>query len=125
MKKKISDYSHEELLKLSTDELSRLFDIEREDEDKKRINFESNEYPKFSFEEKVKFWSGNLHRQMRWQVESGLDPYAIYDEQWYKEVKITEPNIDLIMNEVFAKHWSSTGGKWEKEEYYKRINKPF
>jgi hypothetical protein len=123
MKKKIEDYSHAELLNLSTDELSGLFDIEREAEDKKRIHFEFEEYPNYSFEEKVKFWSGTLHRQMRWQVESGLDPYAIYDEEWYKTVKITEPSIDSIMDEVFAKYWSSTGGECEKVKYYKRINK--
>lgn len=121
MKNKISDYSHEELLNLSAEELSKLFDIEREGELKKRIQFENTEYFTLSFEEKVKFWSGTLHRQMRWQVESGLDPYDIYDISWYNDIKITEPNIDLIMDEVFTKYWSSTGGEWSKEEYLKRI----
>jgi hypothetical protein len=40
------------------------------------------------------------------------------DEQWYKEVKIIEPNIDLIMNEVCQTlefNWWQMG----KEEYYK------
>jgi hypothetical protein len=78
-------------------------------------------YPKFSFDEKVEFWSGQLHRKMRWQVESGLDPYAIYSIDWYNEVKKAEPNIDLIMNEAFKRYWGSTGGEWSKEEYLKKI----
>ncbi len=119
--KRISDYTHTELLNLSPTELSALFDIEREIENEKALKFENKEYPMFSFDEKVKFWSGNLHRQMRWQAESGLDPYAIYDLDWYKSVKEKEPYIDAIMNEVFDKYWSSTGGEWSKEEYLKRI----
>lgn len=123
MKKKISDYSHDELLKLSTNELSNLFDIERDKEDKKWLQFHQEEYPTFSFDQKVKHWSGTLHRQMRWQAESGLDPYAIYDKDWYDNAKKEEPNIDSIMDEVFAKYWSTTGGEWSKEEYLKRIGK--
>jgi len=77
-------------------------------------------YPSLSFDDKVAFWSGSLHRQMRWQAESGLDPYAIYNAQWYNDVKKIELNIDSIMNHVFDRYWSSTGSEWSKEEYLKR-----
>lgn len=79
-------------------------------------------YTSYSVEQKVKHWSGSLHRQMRMQVESGLDPYAIYGSGWYNDVKKVEPNIDQIMDEVFSKYWSTTGGEWSKEEYLKRIH---
>lgn len=84
-------------------------------------NFWKTKYPIFSSEEKIKFWSGSLHRDMRWQAESGLDPYAIYNVDWYNEVKKIEPDIDFIMDEIFNRYWSSTGGQWDKEEYLKRI----
>ncbi len=122
MKKDFKDYSHEELLRMTNEEISILFNIEEEKENQGRLHFEKNEYPKFSFDEKVKFWSGALHQQMRWQVESGLDPYSIYDLNWYKLVKEREPNIDSIIDTVFEKYWSSTGAEWSKEEYLKRLS---
>ena len=57
-----------------------MFDIERKEEDDRKLSFFEKEiYPNFSFDTKAKYWSGVLHNQMRWQEESGLDPYAIYD----------------------------------------------
>ncbi|MGB3947578.1 MAG: hypothetical protein WBM13_06320 [Bacteroidia bacterium] len=75
-------------------------------------------YSGFSFDEKVKHWSGTLFRQMRWQVESGLDPYAIYSLEWYNNVKKEERHFDEIMDVVFTKYWEDL---WSKEEYLKRI----
>lgn len=117
MNKKIKDYTHEELLQLSNDELSTLLDIEMKVSVEKRFDFEKEEYPNFSFNEKVKYWSGVLYRQMRWQVESGLDPYAIYDSKWH-EIKKQEPEIDKIMDCVFDEYWN---GEWSKVEFAKRI----
>lgn len=117
MKKKIKDYTHSELLELTNDELSKLLDIEMNDSEAKRNEFEKKEYPNFSFNEKVKYWSGVLYRQMRWQVESGLDPYAIYDSKWHEIIK-QEPEIDKIMDCVFDEYWK---GEWDKSEFIKRI----
>ena len=75
-------------------------------------------YLAFSFDEKVEYWSGNLFRQMRWQQESGLDPYAIYDLAWYMNIKITEPEFDKIIELVFSKHWKNI---WDISEYRRRL----
>ena len=75
-------------------------------------------YIAFSFDEKVEYWSGNLFRQMRWQQESGLDPYAIYDLAWYMNIKITEPEFDKIIELVFSKHWKNI---WDISEYRRRL----
>ncbi len=122
MKKKMSDYSHEELLKLSTKELSELFDLERENRYEKSLSSGEEKYLNYTFQEKVSFWSGELHQSMRWSVEDGEDPYSIYTLEWYKSTKEFEPDFDKIMDEVFEKKWG-TGADWSKEEYLKRIGK--
>ena len=120
MKKKLKGYTHEELLKMSNDRLSKLFDEENDGMNRKVKEFEHSEYANFSLDEKIKYFSGTLHQQMRWQVESGLDPYAIYNREWYESTKVLEPELDKIMDEVFAKYWG-TGADWSKEGYLKRI----
>ena len=42
--------------------------------------FWAEEYPVKSFEEKVKYWSGTLHSQMRWNGESGFDEMAVFSK---------------------------------------------
>ncbi|WP_271729860.1 hypothetical protein [Aquimarina algiphila] len=86
-----------------------------------RSDLKDLDYINKSFKEKTKYWSGRLHQQMRWQVESGLDPYAIYKPDWYQSTKEFEPDFDKIMDEVFSKYWG-TGADWSKEEYLKRIS---
>jgi hypothetical protein len=80
--------------------------------------FWAQTYPRFSFDERVAHWCGVLFRNMRWQAESGLDPYAIYSPEWYEDVKATEPAFDEIMNDVFSKFWKDV---WSRDEYLKRI----
>ena len=108
---------------LSEEERLRyLKEIEEENDIQKKQNrnFEENIYPNYSFQEKVSYWSGELHQQMRWQAESGLDPYSIYSTKMYQSTKEFEPDFDKIMDEVFSKYWG-TGADWSKEEYLKRI----
>jgi hypothetical protein len=83
--------------------------------------FWKDQYLNFSFDKKVEFWSEQLHHTMRWQIESGLDPYSVYDAEWYRDLKNLEPNIDLIMNTIFDKYWNSAGCGWSKEVFLKRI----
>jgi len=90
-------------------------------ENKKAVEKSENEYKLLTYEERVKYWSGTLHREMRWQAESGLDPYAIYTSEWYKRIKTIEPEIDSIMDKIFSSQWNTTGGEWSKEEFLKRI----
>ncbi|WP_271785348.1 hypothetical protein [Aquimarina algiphila] len=117
----MKDYTNEEFSKLSEEEKSRLFDIEREESDNERLHFEKIIYPSYSLDEKVKFWAGELHQSMRWSEEDGEDPYAVYTADWYKSTKEFEPDFDKIMDEVFSKYWG-TGADWSKEEYLKRIS---
>ncbi|RAV97975.1 hypothetical protein [Pseudochryseolinea flava] len=55
-------------------------------------------YPSYSFDERVLHWSGSLHRRMRWQEESGYDPYAIYSKAWHMQAKVT---ISLSVTHLF------------------------
>lgn len=82
--------------------------------------FWKEDYLKYTLEDKVEYWSGTLHRQMRWQVESGLDAYAIFSPMWYVEVKEKEPDIDRIIDKAFEK---SLSWEWSKDEFLKRIGK--
>ncbi len=107
---------------MSIEEKNRLFDIELEKEQEKDMKLRYEIYPNYTFQEKVSFWSGELHQSMRWSVEDGEDAYSIYTPEWYKSTKEFEPDFDKIMDEVFEKKWG-TGADWSKEEYLKRIGK--
>ncbi|GFD80260.1 hypothetical protein KUL118_31220 [Tenacibaculum sp. KUL118] len=62
----MKDYTDDEFSKLSLEEKIRLFDLEAEKEYQKQIKLRDEIYPNYSFQEKVSFWSGRLHQQMRW-----------------------------------------------------------
>lgn len=87
--------------------------------------FWEEKYPAFSFEDKARYWSGTLLRQMRWQGESGLDQFYFYTPEWYESVKEIEPDFDKIMDEVFDKYWKGYwhDDSWNKYKYYQRIGK--
>lgn len=59
-----------------------------------------NEYPNLSREEKIKFWSGNLHRQMRWNGESGIDELEVFSSQDYTEWKSKDSNFDNLFPDI-------------------------
>ena len=120
MKKRIKDYTNEEFSKLSIEEKTKFFDTENEKEYELQLKTRDEIYPNYTFNEKVSFWSGRLHQQMRWSEEDGEDPYSIYTPEWYKSTKDFEPDFDKIMDEVFSKYWG-TGADWSREEYLKRI----
>ncbi len=86
----------------------------------KEETFWQQKYPNFSFDEKVSHWSSVLHRKMRWQAESGLDPYAVYGKDWYQNTKRIEPMIDEIMDILFSEVWKNI---WNKSEYMCRITR--
>lgn len=62
--------------------------------------FWEKEYPQKSKTEKVKYWSGSLHQQMRWNGESGLDEMAVFSVYDYQEWKKKEPKIDELLPEI-------------------------
>jgi len=75
------------------------------------------EYPKKSVDEKVTFWTGNIHRQMRWNGESGFDEMAIFSRKNYESWKNLEPNFDVLLPEIIKKL-----GSWvSSEEVYRKI----
>lgn len=84
-------------------------------------DFETNIYPAYTFEERVTYWSGVLYQQMRWQEEEGLNPYDIYNLQWYEYVKNKEPDFDEIMDTIFTTCWNTSETNWSKEKYLEAI----
>ena len=75
--------------------------------DEKNSNREKEikQYQVKSYDAKVKFWSGNLHQQMRWNGESGLDEYAVFSKEWLEEAKKIEPKIEQILEDVVKRYW--------------------
>jgi hypothetical protein len=60
------------------------------------------EYPELSKEERVKMWAGNLYRNMREQLESGLNPYEIYTKNMLKDTLEKEPNFIEMLPEIYS-----------------------
>lgn len=52
-------------------------------------------------EEKVKYWAGDMYRSMRWQRESGLNPYSIYSEDRLREILKLEPNFMELLPKIY------------------------
>lgn len=69
-------------------------------------------------EEKVKYWAG-YDRAMRWQVESGLDPYSIFSKEWYDDLVRFEPNLNDLVFEAFEVYLKRD---WSYQEYLRRIS---
>ncbi len=65
--------------------------------------FWAEEYPLKSSEEKIDFWAGNIHRQMRWNAESGFDEMDIFSKADYENWKLKDPDIDQIIYSVIKK----------------------
>ena len=65
------------------------------------------EYQQMSYEERVRYWSGALHQQMRWNVESGVDEYGFYSKKWLEQTKEMEPQIESILEDVFKIYWKN------------------
>ncbi|MCI4669208.1 MAG: hypothetical protein MRZ79_13820 [Bacteroidia bacterium] len=105
--------AHEAIPKL----YARLLKLKMEDEARKKKAY--SDYLKKNQEERVRYWSGQLHQQMRWNGESGLDEYAIFTKNWLEEVRKFEPNIESILEQVFSKFFK---GYWDIEEIRSRLN---
>jgi hypothetical protein len=68
--------------------------------DEYSIFFWREKYNKMTFEEKVKYWSGRLHSQMRWNGESGVDEMAVFSKADYEIWKKYEPEIDELLPHI-------------------------
>jgi hypothetical protein len=80
--------------------------------------FWNQKYPLLTKEEKIRHWSGTLHRQMRWNAESGYDPYAIYSPEKLIEITKVENNFIEFLEIIFNNHWK---GQWDDIEIKKRL----
>jgi hypothetical protein len=80
-------------------------------------DFFKNEYSKYSFEQKVKYWLASIHQGMRTQKDVTGDEYSEFSNSWYLSTKKNEPEFDTIMKEVVLK----LGFEFNWEEYKMRI----
>ena len=87
------DYMHELLKQGRNTEAVKLLG-------KREEWFWKEEYPNKSREEKIKYWSGSLHQQMRWNGESGQDEMAIFSKEDYMHWKLKEPEIEKLLPEI-------------------------
>lgn len=76
------------------------------------------DYLEKTHEAKVKYWA-EYGRAMRWQVESGLDPYSIFSKQWYDDLVRFEPNLNALVQEAFEVYLK---GDWSYQEYLRRVS---
>jgi hypothetical protein len=82
-----------------------------EDKYKKRLEafaaakqkFWAEEYPKKTLDQKINYWSGSLHQQMRWNGESGFDEMAVFSKADYDLWKQHEPYIDSLLPAILEK----------------------
>ncbi|MEM8531928.1 MAG: hypothetical protein AAGF95_13880 [Chloroflexota bacterium] len=116
--KKLEDMTSEELLRLPPEEFTQLM----QEAKRKRLadvqTISDPDYAGYTFEQKVRYWSSQINQQMRWQAESGLDPYAGFSRDWYEAVKRAEPHFDAIIDAAFEQFLS---WEWDKAEYKRRI----
>ena len=117
MNKKLTS---EEILKLPKEDFVKYMEESTKEYYQNLVDLDDKNYSQYSIEEKIGFWCEDLNRQMRRQIESGLDPYSIFKRDWYLAMKRLEPEFDNIMDKVFDKFFYYNWN-WKKEEYLKRI----
>lgn len=79
--------------------------------------FWTEEYPKLSREEKVKYWLASTHKGMRTQGEAFNDEYSEFSKGWYEHAISVESDFE----EIFKEAISNIGFEFDWEEYSKRI----
>jgi hypothetical protein len=103
-----------------SDEEKRIIQKHKElaEEGKKKAElFWREEYPRFTIDEKVKYWLASVHHGMRTQGEATADEYSEFSTKWYQNVKAKEPDFDLIFEKVVP----LLGFDFDWKEYEKRI----
>lgn len=82
-----------------------LDDHEREEAEKAKAElFWTTEYAAMDFEARAAHWAGLMFRHMRWQSESGLDPYAGFNREWFDEAKTREPDFDRMFDYILRRY---------------------
>jgi hypothetical protein len=76
------------------------------------------EYQKMPYPHKLKFWSGNLHQQMRWNGESGVDEYAVFSKAWLEKTLEFEPQIETIIEDIIKLYWKNY---WDADKIRKAL----
>jgi len=85
---------------------------------KERKIFWEEEYPNYSFDEKVNYWLASIYRGMRTQGEALGDEYSEFSKKSYELWKETEPDFDIIFVEVMKRI-----PNFDFREYHERITK--
>ncbi|MBE2206754.1 MAG: hypothetical protein IAE84_04160 [Saprospiraceae bacterium] len=88
--------------------MQRLIQEKKFEEAAKLLNeqqgdFWMEKYPKMTLEQKINYWSGSLHQQMRWNGESGFDEMAVFSKADYELWKQHEPRIDSLLPAILEK----------------------
>ena len=114
--------SSEEILNLSKEDFIEYMVESRREYYGKLLDVGDPNYDKYTLEEKVKFWYENLNHHMKLQDEKGLNPYLIFNSDWYNAIKRIEPNFDVIIDKAFEEFKLLQFG-WSKDEFLKSISK--
>lgn len=88
-----------------------------EEASKKEQLFWGNEYPNLKFQEKLNLWSGQIHRECRWQGESTANEYEAFTERWFEACLKLDNDFARILSTVISML------SLNKKEVEKRINR--
>lgn len=86
--------------------LSTLLDDHKREEAQRaeRDRFWTTEYAAKDFAARAAYWAGTMFRHMRWQSESGLDPYAGFTREWFDDAKSREPDFDRMFEYILQRY---------------------
>jgi hypothetical protein len=66
--------------------------------------FWTTEYAAKDFAARAAYWAGTMFRHMRWQTESGLDPCAGFDREWFDYAKSREPDFERMFDYILQRY---------------------
>lgn len=79
------------------EEILKRMEERRAAEDAAIEKFWKEEFPMKTLEEKISYWTGQIHREMRWQGESTGDEYGSgFTQQWFDECQKLDPDFGKI-----------------------------
>ena len=77
------------------------------------------EYPQLYASARLAYWEKQLDQALRAAQSAEGNPYAAITVEWYAAVRELEPDIDLLLQQLFAGLWQ---GRWDQNAFFPNLN---
>ncbi|MCB9080139.1 MAG: hypothetical protein H6555_00330 [Lewinellaceae bacterium] len=77
------------------------------------------EYPQLDASARLAYWEKQLDQALRAAQSAEGNPYAAITVEWHAVVQELEPDIDLLLQQLFAGPWQD---RWDKDAFFSKFS---